>query len=249
MIEREERDGVVLLRMNHGKVSALDIELLECIVGELDRAETDGAPLVLTGTGKIFSAGVDLYRVLDGGTPYLDRFLDMLDQAVRRLFTYSRPLVAAVNGHAVAGGWVVACAADYRVVIDGPAKLGVPELKVGVAFPVVPLEVVRHATPSHLLPSMVLTGRLFNGDEALLLGLADEAVENTRVVARACEVAAEMGGIDPVAFSLAKRQLRAPTLEKIRRYTDIETAARHLWTSEGTRDRIRKYLEDTVGKS
>jgi enoyl-CoA hydratase len=249
VIDREERDGVVVLKLNHGKASALDVELLERLCTELDEAEAEGAPIVITGTGRIFSAGVDLFRVLDGGTPYLNHFLEALERSLRRLFTYSRPLVAAVNGHAIAGGWVVACTADYKIVVDGPAKLGVPELKVGVAFPVFPLEVVREATPAHLISSMVLAGRLFSGDEALLLGLADEVIPAARVVDRACEVAAEMGAIDPTAFSLAKRQLRAPALDRIRRFADIETAARHLWTSEGTRTRIREYLESTVGKS
>ena len=249
MIEREERNEVVVLKLNHGKANALDLEFLECLEAELDRAEEDHTPVVLTGTGRIFSAGVDLYRILDGGPPYISKFLEVLDSGIRRVFTYSRPLIAAVNGHAIAGGWVLACAADYRVVLNGPAKLGVPELKVGVAFPVVPLEIIRSATPPHLVSSMVLAGRLFTGEEALLLGLADEAVDNAQVLDRACAVAAEMGAIDSTAFSLAKRQLQAPAMERMRRYESIERAARHVWLSETTRDRIREYLESTVGRS
>ena len=78
MIERETRDGVAVLRMAHGKVNALDLELLGAIVEALDETTRDGAPpLVLTGTGGSFSAGVDLRRVLDGGRAYIERFLPL----------------------------------------------------------------------------------------------------------------------------------------------------------------------------
>ena len=81
MIEREERDGVVTMRLAHGKASALDVELTEAIRRELDAA-ADARAVVLTGTGSIFSAGVDLFRILDGGAAYAERFCDVEESAV-----------------------------------------------------------------------------------------------------------------------------------------------------------------------
>src|SRR5262245_25785640 len=112
MIERSEHDGIVTLRLAHGKASALDIELLEAILGELDRAAPKARAVVLTGTGSIFSAGVDLFRVTRDGADYVRRFLPRLSRTFRALFTFPGPVVAAVNGHAIAGGGVLVLACD-----------------------------------------------------------------------------------------------------------------------------------------
>ena len=143
MIERETRGEVAVLRLAHGKVNAIDVELLEELEEELTAAERSPArALVLTGRGTSFSAGVDLFRVVEEGRFYLELFLPVLSRALGRLFTFPRPVVAAANGHAIAGGAILAFACDHRIVADGPARIGVPELQVGVPFPCLPLEIV-----------------------------------------------------------------------------------------------------------
>src|SRR3989337_1020547 len=82
MIERELNDGILTLRLAHGKASAMDVELLEALAAELDGA-ADARAVILTGTGTIFSAGVDLFRILDGGAAYVDRFVPLLSNFVR----------------------------------------------------------------------------------------------------------------------------------------------------------------------
>src|SRR5262245_52320070 len=101
MIERQDLDSIVVLRLAHGKVSAMDAELLQAIVDAFDAA-ADADAIVVTGTGTSFSAGVDLFRILDGKDAYVDRFLPLLSAAFLRVFTHPRPVVAAVNGHAIA---------------------------------------------------------------------------------------------------------------------------------------------------
>src|SRR5581483_10515937 len=162
MIERRHEGAVLVLQLRHGKASALDVELCAALEAELVAAGESDRAVVITGTGNIFSAGVDLFRMLDGGAEYVDRFLPALDSLLRRLFTHPRPVVAAINGHALAGGWVLACAADHRVVTASPAKLGLPELQVGVPFPPMALEVVRFATPRGLAQAMAIGGRILS---------------------------------------------------------------------------------------
>src|SRR5439155_1274578 len=99
--------------------------------------------LVLVGTGSAFSAGVDLFRILDGGDDYVARFIPALSGAFDDLFAYRRPVVAAVNGHAIAGGCVIAACADYRLMAEGRGRIGVPEQLVGVAFPAIALAAPR----------------------------------------------------------------------------------------------------------
>src|SRR5215475_971404 len=112
MIERSQHEGILTLRLAHGKASAIDIELLDALLRELDGVAEDVRALILTGTGSIFSAGVDLFRLTLEGADYVRRFLPLLSRFVRTLFTFPRPVVAAANGHAIAGGCVtVQCAA------------------------------------------------------------------------------------------------------------------------------------------
>jgi enoyl-CoA hydratase len=248
MIEREERDGVVILRLAHGKASALDIELLEALTRSLADA-SDAEAVVLTGTGAIFSAGVDLFRVLDGGAEYVARFLPALKHGIEALFSYPKPVVAAVNGHAIAGGCILAAACDYRLMARGSGRIGVPELVVGVAFPAMALEVMRFAVPDGRLQEIVYTGRTYESDAALERGLVDELAEPDALADRALEVARQFAAVPAAAFAHTKRHLRGETLARARALGEAnDAAASEVWSSPATHAHIRSYLERTIGK-
>ena len=132
-------DGVSVVRLDRPPVNALDLDLVEDAVATLGSLE---GPVVVTGAGKCFSAGVDLRAVVDGGREYTDRFLDAMPAAFLAVFDYPGPVVAAINGHAIAGGCVVAMAADVRLMSGG---IGLTEVAVGVPFPVAALEICRYA--------------------------------------------------------------------------------------------------------
>src|SRR5688572_29780509 len=124
MIHREVQNGVTVLRMEHGKVNAVDTDLCNELS---EHFRKDARAIVLTGTGSTFSADVDLLKVLDGGTDYIIGFIGALSRALRVLFEFSRPVVAAVNGHAIAGGCIIACCCDHRMMSEGTGRIGVPE--------------------------------------------------------------------------------------------------------------------------
>jgi enoyl-CoA hydratase len=247
MIEREREDGIVTLRLAHGKASAMDVELLEAFEAELQSA-ADARAVILTGTGSIFSAGVDLYRVLDGGAAYVDRFVPLLSTFVRALFTLPVPVVAAVNGHAIAGGGVMTLAADYRLMADGTGRIGVPELVVGVPFPAAPLEVVRFAVPRHRLQSIVYTGRTLAPPDALAEGLLDEVMPPDGLMPRAREVAAQLAALPPEVFRATKQALRADAVARMDAAAEYDRRAHALWSAPETHARIREYMERVVRK-
>lgn len=248
MIERRVEGPVTILELRHKKANALDVELLTALEDELAAAERAGQAVVLTGTGSIFSAGVDLYRVLDGGASYLDAFLPALDSSLRRLFAFPRPAVAAINGHAMAGGWILACSCDYRVASITAGKLGLPELHVGVAFPPIAIETVRFATPAGRLQTIALAGRTYSAEEAERHGLVDEAIPGEAVLARAVAVATELARVPAEAYRLTKQQLRAPAIERVDAAAATIAAVRAQWASDGAAASIRAYMERVVGK-
>jgi enoyl-CoA hydratase len=249
MIERSQHEGILTLRLAHGKASALDVELLEALRRELDEVGEDVRALVLTGTGSIFSAGVDLFRLTREGANYVRRFLPLLSRFVRTLFTFPKPVVAAVNGHAIAGGCIIVLASDVRLMAEGAGRIGVPELLVGVPFPTAALEVVRFAVPRDKVQSLIYTGKTLLPQDALAAGLVDEVVAPVEHLSRAQEIARQLALIPPQVYRMTKQALRAEALERIERANEPhDQAMLEVWSAAETHAHISEYLRRTLRK-
>ena len=249
MIQRTTRNNVAILQLNHGKASAMDLELLEALRTQLaETAASDAKAIVITGTGSIFSAGVDLFRLVEEGASYVERFFPAMVDAFRELFLFPRPIVAAVNGHAIAGGAIITAASDYRIMASGKGRIGVPELLVGVPFPALALEIVRFGIPPQHVQDLIYTSRTITPDEALQRGVVDEIAEPEALLDRAIGIAVELGSRPRDAFRLAKRQLRMPFVNRALELASADREALELWTSPETHASIRAYLDRTIGK-
>lgn len=248
MFAREDVDQVAVLRLSHGKVSALDVELCGALEQELQRiAQSDRRALVLTGTGTTFSAGVDLFRMLEGGPAYAQVFLPTMIRFFDTLLRFAKPVVAAVNGHAIAGGCIIAAAADYRLMARRRGRIGVPELVVGVPFPALPLEIVSARVSPARLRAVLYTGITVEADEALALGFVDEATEVDVLLERALVVARQFTAIPPATFALTKRALIAPILERVAVADD--RAAIDAWGSDSVRAAIKSHLDRAIKRT
>jgi enoyl-CoA hydratase len=248
VIDVHAQGDVAVVRIEHGKANALDTELMRDLSAALQeaRGRRTGA-VVLTGTGRIFGAGVDLFRVIDGGDEYAATFVPALAHFLVDLFNYPLPLVAAVNGHAIAGGCIVACACDYRVMAEGTGTIGVPELLVGVPFPSVAIEIMRFAIPPHELQALVYTGRTCGADEALRRGLVNEVVAADQLLPRARQIAEQFAAIPADVFTATKRALRGDVAARLGNDRTLNEVVRQ-WSSPGTRAHIQQYLDRTVRK-
>lgn len=245
-IHTETRGDITVLRMAHGKASALDLEFCHTLTDTFtELRDSSASAVVLTGTGGIFSAGVDLLRLLSGGAEYAERFVPMISVVVRALFTFPKPLVAAVNGHAVAGGCVMACTADHRIMSRGPARIGVAELLVGVPFPTAPFEAVRFVVPPHQLQPVVYGALTYVPEDALALGLIDQIVDADHLVDEAVIAAERLAALPAEAFALTKRLMRAPTLERMDTARAHDTEVERVWREPATLERVRRYVETT----
>ncbi|MGH2754675.1 MAG: enoyl-CoA hydratase/isomerase family protein [Actinomycetota bacterium] len=244
MLEWELDDGIAVITIDHPPVNALDLELLEAFprcLGEVEAAAPRAA--ILTGSGSVFSAGADLLRVLQEGESYIRRAIPHLAETFRSIFTFPRPLVAAVNGHAIAGGAVIACACDHRIAVEDGVKIGFAELRVGVPFPADALEIVRHVTGPRF-EEVVLSGRNYGVDDALDRGLVDAVVSPSRLMDAATEAAERLARIPIDVYRLNKIAMRGPVIARIESYrVENDAAAARLWASEEVRDAIRRFLE------
>ena len=250
MITTESRDHVTVVRLEHGKVNAFDVELMRGWIAELARLEqAETQAVVLTGTGAVFSAGVELRRLTEGGRDYVKAFLPLLGDAFFKTFTFSKPLIAAVNGHAIAGGCVLACACDYRVMAEGKGRMGTPELSVGVPFPSMAMEILRLVVPPHRLQAVIYRGLTCMPDDALANGFVDELAAPDALLDRAVEVAAHLGSLPPASFALTKRIIRQPSRDRVVRYMrSVDEEVLEAWMSSRVQNAVRAYVERTLPK-
>ena len=223
--------------MRHGPANALDPALVRQLGESLDEAERDGRPLVLTGNDRFFSAGLDLAG-LPADREEMGEFVDAFDELVRRLFLFPCPTVAAVNGHAVAGGAILAAACDVRIGATGSYRVGVSEVQLGVVFPAAAFEVLRAAIPAAWTADVLLRGRLTGPEDAVTNGFLHELAEPEELAARAAERAEELGALPRGAYVHTKRELRDEFAERalhqraVKRELFLDT-----WFSEESRVR------------
>jgi enoyl-CoA hydratase len=235
-------DDVAVLRIEHGRVNALDLELLDALTAAV--AASDKA-LVVTGSGSAFSAGVDLRRILDGGPAYTEAFLTALSRMFRAVFDNPRPTVAAVNGHAIAGGGVLAFACDTRLMSSG--RIGLSELAVGVPFPVAALEIVRHALGAGA-DRAVLRAETVGPDQALSLGWVDEVPEPDDLLPRALQLATGLAARSSDAYRATKERLHRPAVAAMEAGAAVDIAVLAGWTSSEARHGIEAALAALAGR-
>jgi len=250
MLEREITDGILTLRLAHGKAGALDLELCTALASAFEEAAADDqvGAVILTGTGTIFCAGVDLPRMISAGGDYVTKFVDALDAALRGVFVFPKPCVAALTGHAIAGGAILAFACDHRLMCGG--RIGVPEPLVGVPFPPLAMAIVRFAVPKQHLQPMVYFGRTMDAETARGIGLVDEVISDATLLSgRARVVAQQLMTIPRNTFRITKRQLREPYLRDAATIASVSSdEIDAIWAAPETHEHIREYLAKTIGK-
>ncbi|MEA2930189.1 MAG: enoyl-CoA hydratase [Hyphomicrobiales bacterium] len=248
MIDVTSRGDIAILTMVHGKANALTTEFCDTLAARV-RETTAARAIVITGAGRIFSAGVDLPRLLAGGPSYAREFLPALHRLYDTIFFHPKPVVAAVNGHAVAGGCVLACAADARLMADNGTRIGVTELLVGVPFPPLAFEIMRYATAPQFFPAVIFSGATFAPEDAKARGLIDEIAAPQALIDRAIAAAETLAALSPAAFALTKQQMRQPVAERTARNArDFGNEVTETWTAQGTLDHVRDYVARTLKK-
>jgi enoyl-CoA hydratase len=211
---RNDRTGdVEVLRLDGGKANAIDGAFLDGLDRLFARFEAgDARAAVVTGAGTSFSAGLNLVALAALGRGEMRSFLDRFHRVMARVFECPRPVVAAVNGHAIAGGCVLAMLADHRVAAAGAFRIGLNETQIGLGLPPLVTEAFRLRLPASSWNSVLLEGRLFSPEEARGVGLVDDVVTADSVVPAAVDVARRLASVPSAAYAHVKRQLRAPAV-------------------------------------
>ncbi|MEM7427789.1 MAG: enoyl-CoA hydratase/isomerase family protein [Pseudomonadota bacterium] len=216
----EEEDlgqGLRVLRLNRPPASALNTPFLLDIarrLGEL-AAHPEVKALILTGTDRVLSAGLDLKEAVKFSAEEQDDIVDGLNRAYGALYGFPKPVVGAVNGHAIAGGFFFVLGCDYRIAAEG-ASFGLTEVRVAVRFPVSAIEMAKAELSPTMSRRLLLSGRNIRAAEALDHKILDEVVPAAEVMSRARETAADYASIPPIAYADVKAQTRGDVVARIR---------------------------------
>ncbi|HKQ61568.1 MAG TPA: enoyl-CoA hydratase/isomerase family protein [Candidatus Polarisedimenticolaceae bacterium] len=233
-------EGLATLRLARAHGNAINGELVADLLDACERIEGDAAirGVLLAAAGKLFCPGLDLQELSELGREALEAFIARFSACILRLVELPKPVVAAIGGHAVAGGCVLALTADWRVLRRG-ALIGLNEVQVGVPFPYGVAMLLRESVSAPRREEVALFGRNYRDEEALAAGLAHElhGEEGFERVARAR--LAELAAKEPRAFSITKRYLRSVLVERMRQH---ETRLREdfvtSWFAPETRGRV-----------
>ena len=208
----EIADGVATVRLDDGKVNALSTDVLAELSGRFDEAEAEDAIVVLTGRATTLSAGFDI-RCPPEGWP------EMVASGARlaeRLLTYPRPVVVACNGSAVAMGAFLLLAADVRIGVEGPHRIGLNEVAIGLTLPWFGIELARHRLSAPYFDRCTSTGAILGPGEAVAAGFLDRTVPHDELEDAARQAAVELAAINADAHRATKLRVRERVVAGVR---------------------------------
>jgi len=249
LIDLDRNDEIAILRLRGGRANAMSPALLDALTRTVDRLMvSDARAAVIIGEGAAFSAGLALPDLIDLDRPAMTTFIDDFATAMRRVLECPVPVVAAINGHAIAGGCVLALTCDARIAAaatpERTPRIGLSEVQLGIGLPAVVLEPLRLRVPPTSLTAIALEGTLFAPEDARRVGLVDEVVEGASLEARAIGRARALGHAPRAAYAQVKRALVRPAVEAMERAGIAEREAwLDTWFSPPAQQLLRSAVE------
>lgn len=218
MLERLRHGEVLELRLARPPANALSPELVSALEAAVRAAPEQGArALVLSGRPGMFSGGLDVPRLLALDRGEMNGFVHSFFELLATLAACPLPMAAAIGGHAPAGGCVLALYCDHRVMAEGPYRIGLNEVQVGLMVPAPILAAFARVVGARTASRLAMSGRLVDAAEALALGLVDDLAPADAVVPRAVAWCDELLRLPPQALaatrSFCRRDLSAAATE------------------------------------
>jgi len=235
-------DGIATITLNHGKVNALNESTVEDLRAAFDdlREDDEVRAVILTGNDKFFSFGLDIPELYDYTKEGCHRFLVKFTGLYTSIFEFPKPVIASIAGHAIAGGCILAMACDYRLMVDGKARIGLNEITFGSSIFAGSVEMLIYCCGQRNAETILLGGEMYPAEQALRLGLIDKVVSSEICAEETTAIAVLYAEKDPEAFAALKALLRSPVVEQMERCEQESIRAfNDVWYS----DTVRKNLQ------
>ena len=238
------KDGeIATATLSRGKVNALNEPMVEELTKSFEDLAIDNAvkSIIFTGTGKFFSFGFDVPEFLSYPKDDFVRYLEKFTKLYTDVFLFPKPVVAALNGHTIAGGCMLATACDSRLMVTGKARISLNEITFGAPVPAGSVEMLRYCVGSRHAQSILYSGAMYSAEQAFELGLVDQVSSEYALAEDARKVAQELAQKDSSAFRTTKHLLRKPVAEQmIKREKDAILEFVDIWYSEQTWENLKE---------
>ncbi len=221
-------ERIATITIDDGKVNAFSVPMLKAIHAAFDQAERDKAIVILTGREGYFSAGFDLKVFASGDVDQVIEMLTLGATLAERILGFATPMITACSGHTVAAGAFLPLAADMRIGIDGPYRVGLNEVKIGLTVPWFVIELARQRLQPPHFNRAVVSATMHSPAEAVTAGFFDRIVPAEELRAASLDAAAQLAELNPAAHTATKLRVRADALKAIRKAIETELTAEGL---------------------
>ena len=243
LVDVKISDKIATITISRPKVNALNDALVNELRSSFFSLQNNDyvSTIVLTGKGSFFSFGFDVPGFMPYPKSSFEQYVNKYSELVKTIFMYPKPVIAAIGGHAVAGGCVLAMACDQRVMITGKAKIALNEMTFGSSLFSCVTETLKYAVGAKNAEQIVYSGKMYSAEEAHSLGMVDQVASEDQFQGAVSELAQDFSNKDIVAFASIKKLFRTDTLSKIEsdegrsisEFVDI-------WYSDSTRAQLAK---------
>jgi len=245
------KDRLATITLNRGKSNALNRELITELDDMLKNISADDniGGVILTGTAPFFSAGLDLVELYNYNEEEAKSFFNLFFGFTANLVSFKKPIVSAISGHSPAGGCVIALACDYRVMAEGQYIIGLNEVPVGIIVPNSIFQLYAFWIGQAEASRSLLTGKLYNPEEALKVGLIDEIVKNESLLTAAERKIKKFMELESNTWSQSKLNIREKLIASVSS-DQSATLAKMLeqWWAPTTRHILKTILENLQRK-
>ena len=247
LVDKDVSDKIAVVKLNRDVTNAINLNLINGVSEHLESIRDDSGVdgVVFTSANdKFFSIGFDIPELITLTMDDFTEFYHAFNQLCIDLYTFPKPVVAAITGHAVAGGCILTVCCDYRFIAEGKKLMGLNEIKLGVPLPYAADRILRQIVDDRAARRILDTGDFFPPAETLKMGLVDEVLPLDRVLSESIEKARSILDLSAEAFSMIKRNRTERIAEQIRSVLlEKEKIFIELWYADKTREKLKAALE------
>ena len=247
MIRIEHHGEVAIVKLDRGVTNTIDLQLVEELSETLQGVTHDpGVHSLVLGSSneRFFSIGFDIPQLFGLARQDFKFFYQTFNRVCMDLYTLPKPTIAAITGHAIAGGCILALCCDYRFIAQGRKLMGLNEIRLGVPVPYLADCVLRHIVGVRYARDIMDIGEFYQPEESLQMGIVDQVLPLEQVLPKSIEKARLLGGSPQEAFAMIKRnRVERVEAQVLMRLEEKERFFVDRWYSDEARERLREAME------
>ncbi|AIY90328.1 enoyl-CoA hydratase/isomerase family protein [Geoglobus acetivorans] len=246
-VDLQDMDGVAVVRLNRGKKNPINPEFVGDLSEVIEQVREDGGitSAVLTSSNdRFFSIGLDVPELIDYDKTEFREFIMDFNLLCLDIYTLPKPTAAAINGHAIAGGCILALCCDFRYMSEGKKLFGLNEVKLGVSVPYLPQRILQQIAGDRVTVEMVYGGDFYPPEKVLEMGVVDGVFAPEELLQKSVERVKKIGELPGRAFAAVKanrtERVREDIIKRLERDVDVFV---ELWFSDEAQQRLREAMK------